>query len=133
MKVIVVRQPWAWLIIHGGKDIENRSWVPRYRGPLLIQASAALPRASDLEWVRKRRIKIPKEFERGGIVGMVEFEDYVTSSRSKWFTGPNAWVLRKPRKLPFVALKGRLGLFDAPPQVIAQLRRARPRWFRTEG
>lgn len=24
MKAISVRQPWAWLIIHGGKDIENR-------------------------------------------------------------------------------------------------------------
>lgn len=21
-----VRQPWAWAIIHAGKDIENRSW-----------------------------------------------------------------------------------------------------------
>ena len=43
MKVIVVRQPWAWLIVHGYKDIENRSWKTRYRGTLLIQASANLP------------------------------------------------------------------------------------------
>lgn len=21
-----VRQPWAWAIIHAGKDIENRTW-----------------------------------------------------------------------------------------------------------
>jgi hypothetical protein len=40
MKVIVIRQPWAWLIVNGFKDIENRSWATRYRGPLLIQASA---------------------------------------------------------------------------------------------
>jgi hypothetical protein len=26
MKVLVVRQPWAWLIVNGFKDIENRSW-----------------------------------------------------------------------------------------------------------
>ena len=32
MKVIVVRQPWAWLIVNGFKDIENRSWMTRYRG-----------------------------------------------------------------------------------------------------
>ncbi|MFY9532279.1 MAG: hypothetical protein WBC04_19515 [Candidatus Acidiferrales bacterium] len=23
MKVIVIRQPWAWLIVHGFKDIES--------------------------------------------------------------------------------------------------------------
>jgi hypothetical protein len=24
MKAITVKQPWAWAIIHGGKDIENK-------------------------------------------------------------------------------------------------------------
>lgn len=37
-----VRQPWAWLILHAGKDIENRTWRTRYRGPLLIHASKAI-------------------------------------------------------------------------------------------
>ena len=27
-----VRQPWAWAIIHAGKDIENRSWQAVNRG-----------------------------------------------------------------------------------------------------
>jgi ASCH domain len=40
MKVIVIRQPWAWLIVNGIKDIENRSWRTRYRGPLLSVLSA---------------------------------------------------------------------------------------------
>ena len=40
-KVIVVRQPWAWLIVNGYKDIENRSWHTNYQGMLLIQASAS--------------------------------------------------------------------------------------------
>ncbi len=26
MKALSIQQPWAWLILHGGKDIENRSW-----------------------------------------------------------------------------------------------------------
>ena len=38
LKVLVVRQPWAWLIVNGYKDIENRSWRTRYRGALLIHA-----------------------------------------------------------------------------------------------
>ena len=43
MKVIVVRQPWAWLIVHGYKDIENRSWRTRYRGTLLISGERQPP------------------------------------------------------------------------------------------
>lgn len=36
---ISIRAPWWWLISHGGKDIVNRSWRTRYRGPVLIHAS----------------------------------------------------------------------------------------------
>jgi hypothetical protein len=25
MRALTVRQPWAWAIVHGGKDIENRT------------------------------------------------------------------------------------------------------------
>ena len=27
-RALTVHAPWAWAIIHGGKDIENRSWCP---------------------------------------------------------------------------------------------------------
>ena len=39
MRVLTVRQPWAWAIIHGGKDVENRvrSLGP-YRGLVAIHA-----------------------------------------------------------------------------------------------
>jgi hypothetical protein len=127
MKVIVIRQPWAWLIVHGFKDIENRSWRTRYRGTLLIQASASLPPRREFEeirrFVRKRRVKLPEDLARGGIVGMVQLEDCVTTSRSKWFEGPVGWVLSKPKRLRFIPLKGRLGLFDPPPKIIRQLGR----------
>src|SRR5258708_35801391 len=97
MKVIVVRQPWAWLIVHGFKDIENRSWMTRYRGKLLIQASANLPPKWALDegrmFAKKRGVNVPENLEQGGIVGMVQLEDCVTRSRSKWFEGPVGWVL----------------------------------------
>ena len=84
MKVIVIRQPWAWLIVHGFKDIENRTWATRYRGTLLIQASAGRPTKRKLEearlFARKRGIELPEDFERGGIVGMVQLKDCVTRS-----------------------------------------------------
>jgi hypothetical protein len=40
MPYISVRQPWAWLIMEGHKDIENRNAVSHHRGELLIHASS---------------------------------------------------------------------------------------------
>lgn len=125
MKVIVIRQPWAWLIVNGHKDIENRSWATRYRGPLLIQASASLPAKRELEEFRKfahrRGVVLPSEFATSGIIGMVQLDECVTRSRSKWFEGPIGWILSKPQKLPFIPLKGRLGLFDPPHSILKRL------------
>lgn len=39
MKCLTVWQPWADLIVKGIKDVENRSRVTRYRGPLLIHVA----------------------------------------------------------------------------------------------
>lgn len=40
MRVLTVRQPWAWAIVHGGKDVENRvrNIAGDYRGPVAIHA-----------------------------------------------------------------------------------------------
>lgn len=40
MKALTVQQPWAWAIIHGGKNVENRTQLWKYRGPLAIHAGA---------------------------------------------------------------------------------------------
>jgi len=122
MKVLVIRQPWAWLIVNGHKDVENRSWHTRYRGPLLIQASAGLPSRNQMEEFRKyalqRGAKLPEEFERGGIVGMAHLTDCIEKSASKWhFKGEIAWVLSKAKRLRFIPNKGRLGLFEPAPSV----------------
>ncbi len=121
MKVIVVRQPWAWLIVNGYKDIENRSWRTKYRGALLIQASANLPSKRTLEedraYAKKRGVTLPDEFETGGIVGVATLKDCVAKSPSKWFIGPIGWQLDKARRLTFIKLKGRLGIFDPPKAV----------------
>ena len=44
MRCLTVRQPYAWAIIHGGKDVENRTRniAGSYRGPLLIHAAKQL-------------------------------------------------------------------------------------------
>jgi hypothetical protein len=48
MRAITVRQPFAHLIAIGVKPIENRTWCPSYRGPLLIHASKAPPDEDDI-------------------------------------------------------------------------------------
>jgi hypothetical protein len=58
-------------------------------------------------------------------VGMVQLEDCVTRSRSKWFEGPVGWVLSKAKRMPLIPLKGQLGLFDPPSSVIKRLSRKR--------
>ena len=126
MKVIVIRQPRASLIVEGFKDVENRSWATSYRGPLLIQASASLPskrRLDEMRQVARRRgVVVPDELETGGIVGVVQLDDCVSKSRSKWSEGPVGWLLSKPKKLPFMPLKGQLGLFDPPARILKRLR-----------
>jgi hypothetical protein len=44
LKILSIRHPWAYLIANGDKDIENRMWRTKYRGPFLIHASLALDR-----------------------------------------------------------------------------------------
>ncbi|MGX9346602.1 hypothetical protein [Microbacterium sp. KNMS] len=41
MRILTVRQPWAWAIIHGGKDVENRTrnLAGSYRGLVAIHVA----------------------------------------------------------------------------------------------
>lgn len=120
MKAISVRQPWAWAIIHGGKDIENRTWATRHRGPLLIHAGKSMNR-SDLErmfgYLQEDGLPVPQRAELyfGGIIGVVDLLDCVEDHASPWFGGPVGWVLANPRPLSFRPWKGQLNLFDVPP------------------
>jgi hypothetical protein len=59
-KVLTVRQPHAYLLIHGSanagvKDVENRSQVNNRRGTVLIQASARVDLEANPATNRRRR------------------------------------------------------------------------------
>ena len=45
MKAITIKQPWASLIVHGIKDIENRTWPcpKKYLGQRVLIHSSAVP------------------------------------------------------------------------------------------
>ncbi len=48
---------------------------------------------------------------RGGIVGTAEIVDCVEASNSPWFVGPFGLVLENVQPMPFIPVKGALGLF----------------------
>jgi hypothetical protein len=105
-----IRQPWAWLIVNGHKDIENRSWSTPYRGRVLIHAGKKL----DYDYHPNffPGITIPKPLDLGGIVGEAYITDCLTSSNSEWFEGEFGFVMRDAKPLPFIPYRGRLGFFE---------------------
>lgn len=123
MKALSIRQPWAWLIANGHKDIENRSWRTLHRGPILIHASKAMSR-DDYEIAKEtvelacafdpKQIDLPafEDLDRGGIVGQVEIVGCVDRHPSPWFFGDCGFLLENAKPLPFRPLKGMLGFFE---------------------
>lgn len=115
MKAISIRQPWAWLIVNGYKDIENRSWRTKYRGQVLIHASQGVKKAEyerAKELTDRLGIDLPTSFETGGIVGVAIITDCVEQSESPWFFGEKGFVLSDARPLEFIQMKGRLSFFE---------------------
>ena len=119
-RAIAIRQPWAWAIIHAGKDVENRS-APRRFQPAVgqrvyIHASLAMTRS---EYVRAAAFMAdlcvecpsPSDLLYGGVIGSVFVRGIVTTHSSLWFRGPTALVLADARPEPFVRTRGQLGLF----------------------
>lgn len=136
MKALSIKQPWAWLIAHGFKDIENRSWKypPSYRGEMLIHASKSF----DYEgyfWVLENfsyiplpppeittnRREISAVFNRGGFVGRCKLNDVVTESDSRWFFGPLGFVLSEQEPIHFIKHPGQLGLFNPPAKILPEI------------
>ncbi|MDD5699521.1 MAG: ASCH domain-containing protein [Victivallaceae bacterium] len=119
MKVLSVQQPWAWAIIEGFKDIENRSWQTSYRGGLLIHAGKKFDLAG-YDWIRDNFPMVPMpankgDFYFGGLIGMVDLLDIVKNDPSRWAEAEYFnWKLGAPERLPFMPCRGKLNLFEEP-------------------
>ena len=114
LRALSVRQPWAWLIVNGYKDVENRTRLTRHRGPLLIHAGMSREDMIDSDDIEIHyHVRIPDDLDFGGVIGVVEVSDCLSSHASAWYIEGNyAWVLAKPQRLPFRPCKGSLGLFS---------------------
>jgi ASCH domain len=121
-RVLTIRQPWAWAIIHGGKDVENRSWFTNHRGPLLIHAGSAFE-PDGYEKVKQLASQPPpppSDFVHGAIIGVVELVDCLLDFQSEWAVARRwHWHLRDPQPLDeAVRCPGKLGLWRPPPGVL---------------
>jgi ASCH domain-containing protein len=121
VKIISVRQPWAGLIVHGIKDVENRTWPTRYRKPFLIHAALRTDAVTADEIERRFAARVPLDLPLGAIVGVATIVDCVRKHPSKWFQGPHGFALTDARPLPFLKYKGALSLRDAPEELLQQL------------
>jgi len=123
-RVISIKQPWAYAICAGKKNIENRTWSTKYRGPLLIHAglkSKFTP--ENLDFCKKHGVTLPEQatVPVGGVVGIADLVDVVTHSKSPWFAGDFGFVLRNARHLPLTPSKGSLGIYYPDPALVAEL------------
>lgn len=158
MRAITIRQPWAWLIIRPDlsgvlrehavahqiiKDIENRSWSTKVRGPILIHAAKGMTQKEFADCMLFAEAMAfngrtlldgrhpldpapgqkPKPLDRGGIIGYAEVTDCTDASTSPWFMGKHGFKLEKQTPLPFHPCKGALSLFtvDVPDDYLAAI------------
>ena len=117
MNCLSIKQPWAFLIANGYKDIENRNWHTNFRGAFLIHASKTFD-MDGYNWIKDNKealgileLPLSYEYERGGIVGHARIVDCVTSSNSIWFSGKYGFVIEDAKTLKFDKCKGQLKFF----------------------
>lgn len=122
---LAVRQPWAWAIVHGGKDIENRvaravTMGGMKPGPVAILASKGMTRreyeaaAAFMDGIGVACPR-PDLLVRGAIIGHVTVTGIVKEHPSPWFFGPRGLVLADPAPCAPIAAAGQLGYFTWQP------------------
>lgn len=139
-KALSIKQPWASLIAHGIKDIENRTWKTHFRGKIYIHASAKIV---DVEFTTAQTSALfsnniwhsgagfPSEMRVvSAIIGEVEIIDCVVNHPSIWAEKDSVinqgdleaktiynWVLANPvlYEKPILNVKGKLSFWEFEP------------------
>jgi hypothetical protein len=138
MMILTIHPLWAWAIVYAGKDVENRTWATKYRGPLGIHAAKNAPNYGVIaDFIRRLGHTPPTLAELrdrgmvGAVIGTVDLigEEKTDSpwylgdgrKRSKlvlgvaaWkYRGCHGWHLANPVALDTpIAATGRLGLWN---------------------
>jgi ASCH domain len=112
MRALSIRQPWAWAIATGLKDVENRSWPTDYRGPFLIHAGKAWA-AEGEQFMKRLGIEVPSSLLRGGVVGEATLVDCVRDHPSVWaIDGHWHFLLAEACDVEFRPMAGKLRWFE---------------------
>ena len=123
MKAISIKQPWASLIVHGVKGIENRTWKcpNKYIGKRILIHASAKPDKNRLNALTEDQLlMIPATFKRNklyqsAIIGSVKIEVCVQNHPSIWAEkGVYNWVLSDPivYENPIENIKGKLSFWE---------------------
>jgi len=126
-RALSIRQPWAWAILRAGKRIENRPRRFNYRGLICLHASSYMNGDAYSEAEAFIMDQSPPSWPpamlsasniRGGIIGTAEIVDCISTSDDPWFFGPFGLVLENVQPVPFIPVKGMLGLFKWKERII---------------
>lgn len=110
IKALSIKQPYPHHIFHDGKDVENRDWLTKGRGWVIVHAG-----------VSKTELAASQaDLPRGGIVGMMKIIDCVQAMNSQWFFGRYGFVIGEAFPLPLIPCRGMLGFFVPPADVLQQ-------------
>lgn len=129
MKTLSIRQPWASLICHGIKEVENRTWKTDYRGKVLIHTGVTKvhknlemqtpPHMWDEIFLHQMQGTFPEmdELPYGAIIGYATLVDCVEEvTDSVWDGGEGIvkWIFEDAHlfKEPITGVKGKLNLYE---------------------
>ncbi|MBC7750067.1 MAG: ASCH domain-containing protein [Methylotenera sp.] len=131
MKTLSIKQPWASLIAHNIKNIENRTWKTKFRGRIFIHASAKsagrlaeLINSNQLDAITKKSNFrfLDTSLIKSAIIGEVEIIDCVLNHESIWAENEKDltkkpiynWVLANAvlYDKPILNVKGKLSFWE---------------------
>lgn len=117
-----IRQPWAWAIIAGHKNVENRSRFAVSKGriecrQIAVHAAKGMTRAeyeAAADFMHRLGIKcpLPDLLVRGAIIGTVVVTRVVKKHFSPWFFGPCGLILENAVAIKPIPATGALGYFE---------------------
>jgi tetratricopeptide (TPR) repeat protein len=126
-RCLAVRQPYAWAICAGAKDVENRSWSTDYRGDVVIVASStAVEIKAALRDARPAKLDA-SHLATGAAIGIATLTDIVPLDQAlesnPWASGPYCWKFANARffEQP-IPCKGKLRLYSADDEIAKKIK-----------
>ncbi len=117
MRAVSVRQPWAWLLAAGWKDIENRGWNPQFPTWLAVHAGKKIE--PGLQTFFECDLGIEISMHTSAVIGAILVDACVSGSHgtdSPWYAGESGWTVKGAVLLrdPIQNVLGALGCFRLP-------------------